>query len=107
MSGDTLEAWVAQATIPELAAALTRVSARLLEFQGNVPPGAPLDGEGLKALRHDLALTQEQTARILGVTLRTISRWEIGMCRLDPLRGAAARQRLYEAARTREHAGVR
>lgn len=107
MTTDTLDGWLAEASIPELAAALARVSARLLEFQGNAPPGAPLDGEGLKALRHDLDFTQEQTARILGVTLRTVARWEIGMCRLDPLRGAAARQRLYEAARSREHAGIR
>lgn len=35
-------------------------------------------GEQLKALREELGLTQVEAAKILGVTSRAISLWEIG-----------------------------
>lgn len=37
-------------------------------------------GRFLKELRNERALTQEQLAEIIGVTNRSISRWENGAC---------------------------
>lgn len=52
----------------------------------------------VKALRLRLALTQEELARQLGVSLSTVSRWETG--RSAPSR--LARQRLSELSARRD-----
>jgi DNA-binding transcriptional regulator YiaG len=52
----------------------------------------------VKALRLRLALTQEELARQLGVSLSTVSRWETG--RSSPSR--LARQRLSELSARRD-----
>lgn len=41
--------------------------------------------EDVQKLREALGLTQEQLARLLGVSLRTISRWEAGESQPTPL----------------------
>jgi DNA-binding transcriptional regulator YiaG len=49
-----------------------------------------------RKLRRLAGLTQEQTARVLEVTTRTVMRWEHGETKLGPLRSQAIRVRLLE-----------
>ena len=44
-----------------------------------------MDKDDLKALRLSLGLTQEQFARLLGVTLNTVQKWEGGRRAPSPL----------------------
>lgn len=47
------------------------------------------DNQSIRDLRHQLGLSQEQFAQELGVTLSTVSRWELG--RSQPSRLALLR----------------
>lgn len=47
-----------------------------------------------KKLRHLAGLTQEQTARVLDVTHRTVIRWEHGEHRIRKLQAQSIRTRL-------------
>ncbi|CCV64821.1 conserved hypothetical protein [Alteracholeplasma palmae J233] len=47
-----------------------------------------VDSEFLKKFRHELHLTQLQLAKVLGVSKKTIEKWEQGK---NPLLGPAAR----------------
>jgi len=48
--------------------------------------------EQVKALRKKTGLTQEQFARVVGVTGRTVSGWETGKTKVSPLALVALRQ---------------
>lgn len=39
----------------------------------------------IKQLRRELGLTQEQLAHKLGVTVKTVNRWEMGRAKPSPL----------------------
>ena len=54
------------------------------------------DGEGVRALRESLGLTQQQLAAELGVRQQTVSEWETGLYRP---RGASARMLSHVAER--------
>lgn len=57
-----------------------------------------MEAAEFKELRHAAGLTQEQTAALLGMTLRTISRWEQGETHIGALESEEIRRRLIERA---------
>jgi DNA-binding transcriptional regulator YiaG len=59
--------------------------------------GSTWDGEGLRALRQHMGLTQQALAEELGVRQQTVSEWETGMYRP---RGASSRLLTLVAERT-------
>lgn len=42
-----------------------------------------MTGADLRAARNSLKMTQGELASALGVTIKTISRWEIGVCNIQ------------------------
>lgn len=57
-----------------------------------------MTAQEFRQLRRLAALTQEQTARVLDVTNRTVLRWEHGDTRIGLLRAEAIRARLLRIA---------
>ena len=53
-----------------------------------------MSAEEFRRLRIDADLTQNRAAELLGVTTRTISRWESGLVPIDPLKAEAIRRLL-------------
>lgn len=53
-----------------------------------------MDGGEFKQLRRLAGLTQEETARVLDVTHRTVMRWEHGDSRIKPLIAQSIKARL-------------
>jgi transcriptional regulator with XRE-family HTH domain len=53
-----------------------------------------MDAKDFRTLRHMAGLTQEATARVCGVTHRTILRWEHGESRIGDLQAQSIRARL-------------
>jgi len=53
-----------------------------------------MDAKDFRTLRRMAGLTQEATARVCGVTHRTILRWEHGESRIGDLQAQAIRARL-------------
>jgi putative transcriptional regulator len=51
----------------------------------NPNPTQPAIGQLIRALRHELNLTQEQFAHQLGVTFPTVNRWENGHANPSPM----------------------
>lgn len=56
----------------------------------------PAIGQLIRALRHDLNLTQEQFAHQLGVTFPTVNRWENGHANPSPMAMKLIKLKLIE-----------
>ena len=69
-------------------------------------PDNTMTGTELRDRRHKLDLTQEQLARLLGVTVNTIARWERG-CPIGHPTMLDTTLRMLEHERSRAHPGTR
>jgi len=118
----TLEEEVQRASPATLARLLALVAARLIELSsgngrdaavavvaplalpalsGEEGPPAPMSGEELKDLRTVHMFTMAQAAKLVGVTERTVWRWEHGISHINPLTVPVIRRKLADAARLR------
>ena len=55
-----------------------------------------MDAKEFKALRAKSKLTQIDAGKLLGVTARTIARWESGVVEIPALKGAGIRELIAE-----------
>jgi len=62
-----------------------------------------MTGQELRALRGRHRLTQAALARILGVTVTTVSRWECGRWKIDDLRADGIIHRLAACRGQTQH----